>query len=199
MSIITHELQLLADQEKQHIEQKKTVENNIERHAQQQKQHELLTFKLDQLKKEEKEHHNNVSELVRTWRTTHAQQRTITDLTELEQKKQNLINNINIHQQLFQQRLEYKEQYLKLKEKIQELEQQFHLQQTQHIQQKKIMLERSTSEQLHTKTKINDLEKQQHIYTQEVQQLQTSIHHLQIQKNTDKNLVARPRNYRKTV
>lgn len=187
VTTVQDELELLEAHEKNHAEQKQNLQISIEQYAKEQKQHELINFKLEQLSKNEQENQNMFRELVRAWRTTHAQQRMLTDAIELEEKKQNLINNINVHQQSLQQRLEYKEQHLKLQENIQKLQQQFQAQQLENIQQKKVELERLIAQQLHTHAKIDDFEKQQAAHTQELTHLKTNLHKLETQKNKAKN------------
>lgn len=186
---INHDLDTLHAQEKKHKTDKNILEKKIEVYADQQKQHELLIFKLNQLVESEQEQQNSVRELTKKWRSTHAQQRKLADLTELETNKQQLIHAINQHQKLLQQQLEHKEQLLKLKGTLQQLEQSFYTNQAHSIQQKKLELERALSEKQHTHTKIGDLEKQYKIYTQELTQLLLTIENLEAQKELNKNVL----------
>ena len=180
--------QQLADLKKRekNFEKKKIIIDKKQKECNaQQRAHEMLLFKLEQVEQEEKKQQSNLRALFFTWRSINYKQHSMGTITNLEAEKKQLIKTIEIFQQQLQDNLETKEQFLKIKEKKQHIEQQHSKKEIHLIQQEQLLLERYRIEKQTIETKIRELQAQLHQYEQEQQHIQQTLKAMRKQQPTN--------------
>jgi len=132
----------ITDKEKNISEKQKDIDLNKKEIVEEQKNLQILTFKLEQLEKKEKENHEKLREIRDIWKKVHEQQIAMADQSILEKEKNKLIETISKHQKTFEKKLSLKEQYLKSKEALHNIEKTFYDSYQKSIQTKKITVEK---------------------------------------------------------
>ena len=185
----------------QRFEKKKTRLNEKQKeYNSQQKKYEILLFKLEQFEQEEKEKQDSLRSLVATWRNINYKQHGMTPIAGLETEKKQLLKTIATYQQQLQQNLEIKEQLLAIKEKKQQIEQQYREQVTQQIQQEQLLLERFQIQKQPVEIKIKERAEQLYQYEQEqkhIQQTLQTMHKQQPKKVDNEQLLMQKEQFEK--
>ncbi len=120
-------LQTLANtmtKEQEHIKQQQSLETSFKKMQQEQQQLSLHQFSLQQLLQQEQESRQQLRTARDTWRTLRRTQFTA-NMHELDNNKQQLMQQLAQHQKNLQTTLELREQCLAAKEHVQEAERKF--------------------------------------------------------------------------
>ena len=147
-----------------------------QRQAQQQRQ--MLLLKLDELQKAEKELQQPLLDLVKTWRSVHAQQLQVPAFSDLEHKRKQVAEHLQSHQQGMHASLMYKEQYLQQKELVHKFEIGHAQIIATRIQEHIVKLERIKLESEHYKTMIAACDKRAGELLQEKSATATTLNSL---------------------
>jgi len=183
---IDQQLADLKKREKDFEKKKITLNEKQKNYNAQQRTHEMLLFKLEQLEQEKKKEQNNLRALLFTWRNINYKQHSMGTILDLETEKKQLLKTIGTYQQQLQYNLEIKEEFLKIKEKKQYIEQQHSKQVTHLLQQEQLLLERYRMEKQTTETKIRELQEQLHQYEQEQERIQHTLESMRKQQLTNR-------------
>jgi len=154
---LTHKLNGVELVEKELLTQKETQEKQQAQLAQDANNHQMLTYQLAELAKQEQEQLTTLRSTRTAWRTTHKKQLTLSNQQELEARKNNLVNEIIRHQQALQKNLELKELYLKTKEQLQLVEKHLRDAQATTLNAKKLSVAALQLEQQADAKKIQEI------------------------------------------
>ena len=168
-------LKNLAEREQETAKQMGIQEQQKAEYAEQQKKRDLLIYREQQSKQQIDQATASFIELAQHWRTIHRKQRLLLDYKKKEQEKNELTQQITLMQKQLQEKLELKEQYLKIKELLHTIESTHHAQHATQQQAIQIDCERKKTELQHLQTKITELSKQQEELTEKEIAAQTEL------------------------
>ncbi len=181
---INQQLTDLKNHEQRFEKKRVTLAKKQKEYNVQQKKYEILLFKLEQFEQEEKEKQDSLRSLVATWRNINYKRHCMTPIAGLATEKKQLLKTIETCQQQLQQNFEIKEQLLAIKEKKQQIEQQYREKASHQIQQKQLLLERFKIQKQTVEIKIKERAEQLHQYEQEQKHIQQTLQTMHKQQST---------------
>jgi len=149
LATVTSQLSDLAQQEQQINTQQHALDDQNNKLTQDKNSLQLLTFQLEQIKKNDAKELKTLHDIRAEWKMVHAKQLHLSDRRILEQKKAELITRINEYQAKRQQSLELKEKQLACKGALQNLTHELQRENQLSLQQQSMHIERLTVEKQH--------------------------------------------------
>jgi len=153
----------------------KELEKKIAQITEDQKNHQILTFKIDQITKLEKEQQGILLDIRMKWKDAHKQQVQLPNNAYIKNKKNSLVEQINIHQKNLQNQLQYKEEILQTKEILHIIEKEFYEQHNKILQQKKLEIQRLQLEISGNESTCKELLKKQSEQNIEKKEISTMV------------------------
>jgi len=158
--------------------EKKQLDNDASILQEKKQKLAMTLYQQQQLINEQESVRNKLREHFAQWRSIHRQHLKKIDYASLEQQKKETLDAIKMHQQILQDQLTLRQEFLTHKEQSTRYAQEFHEKKSHEINTKKIAIERLIAEQHHLATKINDAhtlqarnEQESSKYTQELNTL----------------------------
>lgn len=177
LTTTTERLNELLGQEKENQSLERTLQQKREQLVADKKKYELLQINHEQLQHKEQQNLQMLHACRTEWRSVHARLLHYTQDMPLAQKKEQIVQEIKVHQQTLQKSLLLKEQLLQAREQLQHTNHRLLNQHTQQLQQQQLALERLILEQRNYQEHAHQLHNQQAVYEQEKNSL---LHELDV-------------------
>ncbi|KKP29608.1 MAG: Exonuclease SbcC [candidate division TM6 bacterium GW2011_GWF2_30_66] len=156
---LENNLQEIAKQEKDLQVDNKAILINRKKLTEDQKNKQIMQFKQSEILIKQKSETEKMLETRTAWRSIHAKELSLTGQNQkkLFEQKNNLLEILDKHQKTLQTQLQLREQYIKDKENLQKIEQEFYSSFNIQVQEKKLAIEKLNIELRNTEVKLKDL------------------------------------------